>query len=338
SEQAALLSSSDWELAACFNNIHKALTDHQYNTVFADARHIRTIYPEADLYSNLSFLEGYAFERLGLPDQAIHSYTFYLTHSTGTFSKRQRGYDQADAGDSLLMLQRTHAKKFVSTRAEDSTLRFSPIPPKLYTDPYQPGFSLTGTRLTDPATHFPFLIGKDLSGKLSYGGQLFIPFNRKSLLYAQTLFSKDMARLTVGFPMQLVQSSDLRVGVKVTPFISYAEIDNLTTSKGRFEVDQGYADFGARLSAGYYLQPNLALGAYYQYDYHHSGNKFRTRSGVEIWDENEVDLSVYYNLVEGISLKMGIKNKDAVIGLFLSGWELSYSLNHHDIIIRTNLF
>jgi hypothetical protein len=50
-----------------------------------------------------------------------------------------------------------------------------------------------------------------------------------------------------------------------------------------------------------------------------------------------VDVSLYYGFLENVAIKAGVKNEHLVVGLFMVGWELSWSLNKGRLIIRHSL-
>jgi len=337
-ENSAILKNSDWELASSFDKINTSLRTKDYNSVFGEAGKLRSIYSDADIYSNLNFMEGYAFEKLGLDSMARYKYSRFLKYSDRTYSDRQRGYEFSDKGDGLYISHRAYSKNAISRLQQDSNPVFSQMPPKHYYDPYQPGFSLSEDMLKKRIRYLPLLIGRDLSKNISYGGQFYLTLNKAVGIYAKAMFSHDMSSFNLGLPVQLYMTADDGFGLKFTPFISYYNIDSLTTVNGRFLLNQGYVNFGTRLSAGYFLKPKLSIGAYYQYFYYNEKNKYRSKSNIEIWNVNEFDISAYYNLLKGISLKAGIKNTDVVLGLFVSGWEFSYSINHNAFIFRSNMF
>jgi len=337
-EQADLLKQSDWKLASHFNEIHQSLTIEDYNRVFTRASEIRSIYRDADLYSNLLFLEGYAFEQLGLDNEATKKYDQFLHFSSQPFTDRQRGYETTDYGDSLYIHYRSHASQFLSGNPSGKSLSFDPIPPKHYYNPYQPGFSQRPALSGINNLTIGLLLGRDLSDDVSVGVQYCYPLTKSISLFAQGMFSNDMSVFTVGLPIQVYQSPDNRFSAKFTPFLTCQHIDSLTADGIRHVVNQGFFDFGARLSASYFLMPNLSIGSYFNYYYRNEYNKLRTQSNVALFTRNEFDISLYYGLLKGVSLKAGLKNDNVVVGLFMSGLEISWSLNHPGIILKSDLF
>ena len=56
----------------------------------------------------------------------------------------------------------------------------------------------------------------------------------------------------------------------VSPFASFIYSDSIIVDTANYGVGQSLFNFGGMLSAGYYLLPNLSVGAYYKYNFHNT--------------------------------------------------------------------
>ena len=334
-EKSDILKQSDWKLASVYEKINQSLNSGDYNGVFVYAREAKKIYPDMDLYSDLSFLEGYAFENLGLDSLAKDKYIQFLNYSEKKYSGRQRGYEFSDIYDSMYISQRKYSKNFVFNLNQTENPVFRSVPPKHHYNSFQPGFSLADEEIKSYRTSIQYLIGFDMNDRFSVGMQLYKPINITLSIFAQGMISDEIKSLTIGAPTQLFKSFDNGIGLKITPFMSYLSIKSLN---GSVMSHQEMLDFGWKLSAGYFIAPNLSLGAYYKYHYYNEWNKFQGNNNLLIWNKNEYDVSAYFNLMKEISFKTGIKNSDIVVGFLLSGLELSYAINGKSFIIRSDIF
>ena len=334
-EKSEILKQSDWKLASVYEKINQSLNSGDYNGVFVYAREAKKIYPDMDLYSDLSFLEGYAFENLGLDSLAKEKYIHFLKYSEKKYSGRQRGYEFADIYDSMYISQRNYSKNFVFNLNQTESPVFKSVPPKHHYNSFQPGFSIADEEIKSYRTSIQYLIGFDMNDRISVGMQLYKPINKTLSIFAQGMISDEIKSLTIGAPTQLFKSLDNRIGLKLTPFMSYLSIESLN---GSVMSHQKMLDFGGKLSAGYFIIPNLSLGAYYKYNFYNEWNKFQGNNGFVVWNENEYDISAYFNLMKEISIKAGIKNSDVVVGFLLSGLELSYAIGGKSFIIRSDIF
>jgi len=334
-ENSYLLNNTDWELSVLYDEINKSLRNGDYKNVFSNAWKARDIYPDIDLYSDLPFLEGYALEMLGLDSLAGFKYEQFLRSSGKKYSDRQRGYEYADINDSMFVSQRKYSRKFLLSLPRDNKITFNPVPPKYYYNPYQPGYSISESLNQTGKTYLRFLIGNDLSGGLSYGMQIYKSVGNSVSIFAQGMYSGNMSYFSFGAPVQLYKSADNGLGLKISPFISYYSFNNISSGNSG---NKGFLDLGGKLSAGFFLFPNLSIGAYYQYFFHNETNKYRLSPELVIWNMNEYDISAYFNIFKNLSFKAGIKNSDVVVGLFISGWEISYSIKNNGFIFRTDIF
>jgi hypothetical protein len=340
SEQSDLILPTDLKLADLFNHVYKDLNNAQYNQVFNETRQIRFLYPKADWYSHLSFLEGYAFEQLQLDSLAANRYREYLSFASQSYSGRLRGYELADKDDKLLIEQRQHAFKFIHGTRTPWQTSFRLTPPMYCINSFQPGYAHQYTKhiAEKTAIYFGFLFGRDINNALALGGQIYYPVKGLTGVYLQGLSSATAFNLTAGIPIQLFLADNHKTGIRLNPYVSLISADSLRVNNTYIPERILYLNYGARLSAGYFLSSQLSIGAYYDYAYYNEKKPFKTSGGLELYRENEFDLSLYYQLIKGISLKTGLKNQHAVIGLFMSGLEISWSLNHQTLFIKSNLY
>lgn len=343
-EPSVLLKRSDWTMATHFDAIHTAITNEAYNQVFAYARLIRAIYPQADLFTNLAFLEGYAFEQLGLNTEAKKRYTHFLNYSSQTYSALQRGYENADSKDSIYLDQRNAARQFVNGNRAMHVFEFPPIPPKHHVNPNQPGFLDNASFSSMKHLSLGVSLGRDYRDALSLGLRLSRPLLNKAQMVVLAEVSRNTATGTVGIPLQLYRTDNNNFGAKLSPFMTYSYRYGTPLNVDEVSHQRSYVNGGLQVSAGYFLIPNLLLGGVYTYNLRdlpyqtaHAGSQGQTNSLSQV-GKNSYDLSLYWGLLDNLSLKAGVKNKDIVLGCFLSGWEISWSLNQQRLILTSNLF
>ncbi len=109
-----------------------------------------------------------------------------------------------------------------------------------------------------------------MNDRFSVGLQLYKPINKTLSIFAQGMISDEIKSLTIGAPTQLFKSFDNGIGLRITPFLSYLSIESLY---GSVITYQEMLDFGWKLSAGYFIAPNLSFGAYYKYHYYNEWNE-----------------------------------------------------------------
>jgi hypothetical protein len=184
-----------------------------------------------------------------------------------------------------------------------------------------------------------FVFGLDLSNNFSAGIQYYRQLNKYFDINPGYMTSGSIRELSLAIPIKLYQSDNNNLGIKVSPFMRYSGIRKLDINGVQTEFDENIFDFGMKASAGYYFAPKLSVGASYIYHRYNENNTYLFSSqDVEIWYFNEYDISLYYDLWKGFSLKSGIKAGDFVAGIYWSGWEISYDFSQNDIVFRIDMF
>jgi len=334
-ENVDIILNSDKKISDLYNAINEDIKSEKYNNIFEKSVKLRAFYKNIDLYSDIDFLEGYSFAKLGLDSIAVKRFMTFLDFSEKKYSLKFRGYELADTNDILFVNQRNYAKSYILGEDCDEYDFFKPIPFKYYYNLYQPGFSIAEVLYQTRKPLINFVLGTDYNNELLYGLQYSHPVNEKTFLYFQGINSPSRTSFKAGLPRQLFKTGNNRAGIKINPEISYS---NFRTDFGSSSNSQNFFNFGLKISAGYFLSPTLSLGGYYQYYYYNQSSPFNGSNNYLYWNENEMDISLYLSMIKNISFKAGYKNTGPVVGLFLSGMELSYNLKTNEFYIRTDIF
>ncbi len=340
-EQANSLRESDFIIAKYYSEAVQAINDERFEAAAEKIDTIRTIYPDAVKFSDGAFIEGYAYESMGKEQEARVRFSEFINYSSDKYSERFRGYKYADSEDSLLVKQRNYAQEALEGKnpAVKSGF-FTPIVPKYYYNSLQPGYNFNDEGLQENKKGLYFItFGIDNSANLVLGVQYYRNLNKVFDINPGFFTSGDMSSFSLAVPMQIYKTENNRFGVKLSPFASYSNFSNITVDEMDYEVNENVFSFGYKISAGYYFMQKLSVGAYYSYHYYNKGNPcFFKSKPVNIWWTNEYDVSLYYNITKGFSLKSGIKAGEFVAGIYLSGWEMSYCITNPAFILRADLY
>lgn len=340
-ENANSLKAIDYKIATLYAESVEAINNEKFEDVPNRMEKLESLYPDALYFSNCSFLNAYALEKMGKPDDAKEKYLEYLTFSSGKFTERFRGYRNSDLQDSTWIQQRNYARDYVSenTLEIDSSF-FSPFIPKYYYSSFHPGYSINPEDYKDKTKHiFMFVLGLDISNNIAFGVQYYRPINKYFDINPRYNTSGAVRDIGMAVPIKLYKSVDNKFALKLSPFFTYSRIKELNFDDTTWEMDDNIFDFGIKASAGYYLAPKLSLGVSYSLHRYNENNKYLSDNhGIEIWYFNEYDVSFYYDLFKGFSLKSGIKDGDFVAGVYWSGWEISYNINESKFIFRIDMY
>jgi len=333
------LHASDLEMAKIYSHVQSSIDNKDYGSVFTSLNLLRFEYFDIDYYSDCLFLEANAYENLGMIDTAKYLYTRFLKIASKKFSNRFRGYKFFDSNDSDFVAERNYAMAFCNSIHFPLDLKNDePILPKYYFGSYQPGYMLNKEDIDYlPKGNVDASIGlnRDMFNHLAIIAQFIFQKNGFGC-NAFVQKSRDVSTIGMAVPIRIFQSKTNRFSLKLSPFISENVI---TYYRAADTLNVGAVDFGARVSSGFYIMPNIAIGAYYEYHYYNANNKYSIpKSPYQVNWKNEYDVSAYYNVMKNFSLKVGVKNNDFVLGFFLSGSELSWSFYNKEILFRTSLF
>lgn len=340
-ENANSLKSTDHEIASLYSEAVDAINSHQFEEVPAKVDELVSLYPDALYFSDCSFLSAFALEKLDQQSAAKEKYREYLTYSSGKFTERFRGYRDSDPKDSIWLRQRIYAKNYLSGEKDEvNESFFKPFIPKYYYNSFHPGYSVNPEDLSEKAKHVIMLVlAEDFSGNGAFGIQYYHPLNKYFDINPRYLSSEGVHEAGLAVPIKLYKSENNALAFKLSPFLTYSSIKEVSVGGTAFQTDDYMFDYGVKASAGYYFAPKLSLGASYIHHRYNKNNKFlMDTQDIEIWYFNEYDISFYYDLFKGFSLKSGIKAGDLVAGIYWSGWEISYNFNQSGLVFRIDMF
>lgn len=339
-ENSSLLKKDDYELALRYGQVNQLILEGNYQQSIDWARQLLDLSSGINKYSDVNFLKGYAFEKLGMEDSAKIMYGDFLKYSSQKLPARFHGYRDFDMKDHLFIEERNHANNYRLGKDQTEEIDFHPIKPKYYYGSIQPGYTLNSEDLGKKSRGiFMLVFGSDIANEFTGGFQYYYKANDWLNINPRYAASGNMKEFSMGLPMQIHKSENNRFGLKLTPFISHISIDSIPWNDIKYPADENFMNYGARISAGYYLAQHLALGAYYQYNYYNKENKYiNYKTQIELWIPNEFDVSLYYNIHKGFSLKAGVKNSDLVAGFFWNCWEIAYNISAPGIIFRVDMY
>lgn len=332
---------SDYRLANSYSKMNKYLLSGDYKEAVNLANRVQMIYPNSDKYTDILFLKAYAYDMLGRDSLAHRHFEQFHRKSGQKYSLRFRGYRDSNINDSVFIAQRKYTSRYLKgyTDPIDSSF-FNNFQPMFYYGSFHPGYGLNHEDFSGRFRYYELLtLGHNAYDQYSVGFQHYQNIWKMIDINVGIEASTKIFGGNIAVPVQLYCTNNKRFAVKLTPYFSYNWLDSITINKVNYEAKEGAFNFGARLSSSFYFIPTLALGAYYQYNFFNENHPKSIINGQqEYFQKNEYDVSLYFNFVKGFSLKGGIKNNDVVVGLFITGWEISYDLTNPGIILRTNLY
>lgn len=340
-ENDKFLKFTDLKIAELYSEINEHIDSKEFNSALSKLNQLEAVYPAIVKFSDFHFLKAITYEQIDSLDKAKESYTDFLNYSSGKYSARFRGYRDLDLNDSIWGLQRKYTKEKLSNSTTNNySIFLSDIKPKYHFNSFQPGFLLNPEDYSRGVKWVTGLVfGFDYSNRFGLGYQVNRKLKSNLDLNLWAMASGNTTGLGIGVPIQVYKTPNDRFGIKISPFASFAYTDSIMVDDTSYLIRQGFFNFGAKFSCGYYLLPNLSLGAYYKYNFHNTNNPILTKNhNINLWWKNEYDLSLYYDISKGLSFKAGLYNGDIVSGLFWSGWEIAYNITNPSLVLRIEMY
>ena len=335
------LKASDLTISKLYAEINADLVSGDFQPAKEKLEQLENLYPDIRKFSDHLFLESVLYAGQDSLEKAKETFRKFLKFSSGSYSKRIRGFRDADQNDSLFAVQRRYASAYLhdpQTAGEYES--FKMIEPKYHYNSFKPGFLLNPeNNERGMKWHTNIMLGVDHSNLFLGGVQVYRKLLDRMDVNLSYMTSGETRYLEAALPVQLYKSIDDRLGIKISPFISHMHADSIIADDVKYGLNESFFNFGAKISVGYYLMPKVSLGACYKYNFINKNHPARASSkDIYLWWNNQADVSMYYDIFKNFSLKAGIYNGDFAGGFFWSGWEVSYNISNPGLVFRTDMY
>jgi hypothetical protein len=216
------------------------------------------------------------------------------------------------------------------------------IEPNYYFESFSPGFLANQDDFFKKTKFFPVVNFNLPTSKTIYlGVGLVSLLDDKYAFYAEINRHKRFTDGQLAFPVIPYKTKNNRFSTNVSPVFYYRYFDEVDESS-----KQLFLNFGISISFGYHFSHSFYTGIsylYYLYNESHP-NKFYLKPYKEISDyedpyyTNQLDCSVYYQLVKGMSMKVGFLNRNPVIGITYVGNVIWYDLKRKSVGLLFNVY
>lgn len=340
-ETAEVLKEEDRKMAELYAESAENIQNEKYRAAADKLDTLRRIYPESVWYSDVPFLQGFAYEQAGDTVLSAIRYSEFLNYSSKKYSDRFRGYKYADPKGILWREQREYADAALQDKQpEAETIFFESIQPKYYFQSLQPGYALNEEDLATHRSGNLFVtLGIDFSDEFELGLQYYLSLGKVLDINPGYFTSGNISTFSLALPLQLYRAPDNSLGIKLSPFARYSNFREITFDGYDWEMDEQVFNAGFKISAGYYFVQRFSAGGYYTWYYYNKNRPYVAKSQpLNLWWYNEYDVSFYYNILKGFSLKAGVKSDDIVAGIYWNGMEVSYNITSPGFILRSDLY
>jgi hypothetical protein len=332
-EKDLVLANSDFQLEKQYSLVQTMLNENKYKEALDYTGKAETLYPSLIYFSDFSFLKALAYERLQISDSALTNYKLFLDKSGQKYSARFNGYVFADTENLEYISERVYALNYAQNRRQINELpQFKPIIPKYYYDSFSQGFvSNTDDYAYRKNTLFTPLIGTDFNKNLILGIGAFRRISMRTYIFPYAYYSNGSAGISAAMPIQLYQQQNNFRGIKLSPIISFSYVKYIRENSTNVNVNSEFFNFGAKLSARQFLNQKFSIGSHYLYYFFNGRHKYNLSNNHYIWNSNEFDVSLYYHMIKGYSLRGSLINGSPAIGLQIAGLILQYKIKNQQL-------
>lgn len=334
------LKASDYTISRLYSEINSNLENQNFIKTKQGLAQLASFYPDIKKHSDYLFLESILYMQTDSLEKANETFNHFLKYSSGSYSRKIRGYRDADRYDSIFSLQRLYAKDFLKNpKSVGAYKNFKRIEPQYHYNCFKPGY-LINSENYDRGTKWitSVVVGMDVSNYFVLGYQVNRNITNGLDANLSAMASHEYFSVGGGLPIQIYKTTDNRFGAKITPFFNYMHSDSAIVDDVKYEIDEGFFNFGVKISVGYYFLPNFSAGAYYKYNFRNESNPIQTKNNLNMWWTNEYDISLYYDIFKNFSLKTGVYNGDIVGGVLWSGWGIAYNFTSPGLILNVDMY
>jgi hypothetical protein len=336
-ESDLFITKKDADLTHLYSSVIDCINKNNCGEAIQLSNKFKKDYTLAERNTDINFLIAFSWEKSGNPDSARHYYNRFLKKAGRKYSTRFRGYAIFDSSAVMFANERNYANLYLRNNKKPSEIRLLPIKPKYYYESFSQGYVLnredlgmTNKRIYSAGIG---IVDKD---HLMYGFGITELLSDRIVINASYYMSSWQNYLRITTPIQIFKSTDNRFGIKIAPTCDYAYVSQINTIQ---TINDWYINPGITPSAGFKITHRLFLGASYSYCLFNQNNmKTFTKYGHNVFAWTELDVSLYYQLIKGISVKFGTSNKYPIVGLNLMGIFIGYSTNPHAMMVRFNDF
>ena len=336
-ENANFIKREDAELVNLYAGITCSIRLKSFSGANFFINELKRKYPDAYKYTDLLFLEGLKWQILSNHDSAKLCFTNFLKLSGSKYSQRFRGYYFSDSAALQFTEERNYAKSFLhSEKLDPENFYKNDIFPKYYYESFSQGFVLNkedfGNQKIIPG--IALAIGNHGSYLYGIGAKWLV--NQNIAASGQFSITDYYFGALADIPIQLYKSPNNSLGIKFTPLIYYQFVKKTRNFEN---VNRGYLNPGAGLSISYHFTQRLYLGTSYLYYFYNQFDKADIKGEtIEVNQINEYDISLYYQLIKGVSFKAGMVNKLPVIGFTLTGNNFVYKFRTKTFELRPKIY
>ena len=328
SEVPVFFRSDEKALVNIYSNVRQCIEDQRYVDGLAISNQFLLLYPAAYKYTDIAYLKAYLYEKMSAPDSAKVYYTKFLQYSEKRLSGYFRGYSNTNLLDTAFIAERNNALVFLKKGAAIAENRpdYAPMPHKYYYQSFSQGFVLNQEDfgIMKKNLYGLSLAYNDVKG-LQFGLGTTWLYRDNFIAYAGFMTWQNLMQFKLSTSFQVYKSANNDLGLKLSPALTFStSMGAGSDSSHLYQINPGCA-----FSAGYRINQRVYAGASVSvYLYNQFTHNYFDKS---IYDDNEYDISPYYQLMRGISLKAGIYNNYPVVGFGFTGSFLGYFFKNKSI-------
>jgi hypothetical protein len=332
-ENDLFITSIDADLVNIYSGLIHALSLKEFSAAKFYSGELLRMYPEAEKFTDILFLEGQMWEQVPDVDSAKYHYSKFIRFSGSKYSRRFRGYVYDNISDTCFTRERKYALQYLKKGQYESvdSCRLK-IEPKYYFESFSQGFMINREDFSKKVRYIPVLnFNIPFYNKFYLGIGLLTILNDNYALCGEVNRYNNYTDGQIAFPVEIYKVKSNRFGFNLSPVFYYRVADNIEDFPNRYFINAGL-----NASAGFHINYKLYTGfscLYYFFNSSHPKTSVFLQS-----NDNLYDFSLYYQIVKGMSLKTGVINSHFVTGVTFVGNIIWYDFKDSNIGLNYNFY
>lgn len=317
------ISPSDQQLVKLYDSLVYCIQDTNYQQALVYVKKLSDSYPGMKYFSDIHFVQGLAYTRLGNRDSAKAALTRFIDYAGQKYPGQFRGWYRSPNAQEQFCRERIAANIFLQNDTLPTVI-FQRISPKFYYQSFSPGYGFNRDDFR-PNTRWIFAgIGWETIAEQHFfqTSVTYVPHERLGISTGMRL-NKNVQMVSIGLPWQIAWAENRRWGIKGTPMIFLTH--NKITKHYRLIPATG-------LSIGYHFHPRYYVGLSIGIPFHVPSEwqpYFETYS----WS-----ISANAHLIKNLSATIIFQSHAIVTGITINNTILGYNWQEKQVYLRLQIF
>jgi len=317
------ISRSDHILVSQYDSVVMAMESKNYAQAIASGEKLKNMYRAVEFYSDISFLQGYAWASLGNRDSARVAFEKFLNYAGQKYPSRFRGLSRTLAARDQYCRERSAAVGYLYHDTLPSLI-FQRIAPVFYYQSFSPGYGYNPDDFqTDARWIFSGVGWEYVADQSLFQANTVYMLHPRLGLSTGIRFNQHVQLLCAALPWQATWATNRRWGVKLTPLLFFAHSNH--TDRYRLIPMAG-------MSVGYHFHPRYYAGFSAGFPFVHPDE------WQPYFESFQWRVSLNAHIVKNLSASVAYSPHTVVTGITVSNTLLGYDWGSRRVVLILQIF